>query len=152
MAYLRKFVNVNNNPKNKKSCDCVIRALITTLNLDTETIIKDLTQIYLTKGWFLTDKKCYSKYLETKGYIMNKQPKKFDNTKYTAEEFCEYLNKNKYIKGTVMAHVGGHHVSTFVNTGTEKNRDYRIYDIWDCSLKCVGNYWIKSIPFTVKEV
>ena len=136
-----KFISVNKNPKGKKTTDCVIRALITALNLSVETIIQELTTIYITKGWFINDKKCYSKYLESKGYAIHKQPKRYDNTKYTAEEFCEYLNENTDINGTVIAHVGGHHISTFVNVGTDKNRDYRIYDIWDCSSKCVGNWW-----------
>lgn len=136
-----KFMCVNNNPKNKKTSDCVIRALVTALDKDIVTIISDLTNIYMTKGWFLNDPKCYDTYLRQNNYIKCPMPKKYDNTKFTAEEFCTYLNNRNDVTGVVLAHVGGHHISTFVNIGTEEDKDYRIQDIWDCSNKCVGNWW-----------
>ena len=138
------FVKVNNNPKNKKTTDCVIRALTMATGLTHETVINELVDIYMTKGYFINDKKCYERWLEMRKYIKHKQPRRRDdNTKYTGADFCEYLN-NSDITGTVIAHIGGHHITTFVNVGTDKNKDYKIHDIWDCTNKCVGNYWTEE--------
>lgn len=137
-----KFINVNKNPKGKKTPDCVVRALITALNKDVTEIIIGLTDIYVNKGWFINDPKCYNIYLEQNGYTKCPMPTKNNNTRrYTAEEFCEYLNGRKDVTGVVLAHVGAGHISTFVNVGTEENRDYRIYDSWNCGARCVGNWW-----------
>ena len=135
-----KFVNINSNPKGKKTTDCVIRALTMATGLTHETVINELVNIYMTKGYFITDKKCYEHWLQFRKYTKHKQPRKADNTKYTGAEFCEYLNKSD-IEGTVIAHIGGHHITTFVNVGTTTNKDYKIHDTWDCTNKCVGNYW-----------
>ena len=137
---MSKLVIANNNPKGKNTCDCVIRALMMATGMEAKAIINELTNIYLTKGWFLVDAKCYGKFLTDRGYVKNKQARKLDNTKYTAEEFCTYLN-NSNIQGAVIAHVGGNHVSTFVNIGTPDNKNYMVHDTWDCTKKCVGNYW-----------
>ena len=136
-----KFINVNKNPKGKKTGDCVIRALVAALNKDVREVVEGLTDIYVNKGWFINDSKCYDIYLKQNNYIKCLMPRKPDNTKFTAEEFCLYLNDREDVTGVVLAHVGGHHISTFVNMGTDNNKDYRIQDTWDCSTKCVGNWW-----------
>lgn len=136
-----KFIKHNAGAKNQRTCDCVIRALVTALSLDIRTVINELTDIYMETGYFINDPKCYDKYLSNKGYIKNKQPRCADNTKYTAEEFCEYLNQHTEINSTVLAHVGSHHITAFVNIGDNTDRDYRVYDTWDCTQKSVGNYW-----------
>ena len=139
-----KFVYNNENHKNKKTTDCVIRALKTVLDIDIKTIIYELTDIYIKTGFYISDPKCYDKYLTSKGYTKMKQPRHSDKSKFTAEEFCDYLNHLYDIKGDIVAHVGGHHITTFVNEGTEIEPNYKIYDIWDCSNKCVGNWWCRE--------
>ena len=134
------FINKNNNPKNKKTGDCTIRAFMEITDLPIEQIIQELTAIYLKTGWFIDDPRCYGKWLESKGYVKQKQPKHGDNTKYTADEFCEFLTQRR-LKNPVIAHVGGHHISVFVKL---KGNGYTVQDIWDCTHKCVGNYWIKK--------
>ena len=114
-----KFVYNNENHKNKKTTDCVIRALKTVLDIDIKTIIYELTDIYIKTGFYISDPKCYDKYLTSKGYTKMKQPRHSDKSKFTAEEFCDYLNHLYDIKGDIVAHVGGHHITTFVNEGTE---------------------------------
>ena len=138
---MKKLINKNNNPKNKKTCDCTVRAFMEITDLTIEQIIQELTAIYLKTGWFINDPKCYDKWLKDKGYVKQKQIKHADNSKYTAHEFCNYLNDNMKDKTPVIAHVGGHHISVFIYT--EEN-GYMVQDIWDCTNKCVGNYWIKK--------
>ena len=140
---MSKFEYINNSPKKKATSDCVIRSLVTVLELDAKTIMQELTEYYLTTGYFINEPRCYDTYLRDKGYEKCKQPTKSNKKKYTAEEFCDYLNASD-IQGSVIAHVGKEHVSTFVNTGTTTDKDYKVYDTWDCTDKCVGNYWIKT--------
>ena len=106
-----KFVNKNNNPKNRKTSDCTIRAFMEITDLSIEQIIQELTTIYLKTGWFINDPKCYEKWLNAKGYIKHKQLKHYNNKKYTASEFCDYLTHCTHLKTPVLAHVGGHHIS-----------------------------------------
>ena len=83
------FVYYNANPKNKKTSDCVIRAICTALSQSYEKTIKELTELWLETGYEMSEPKCFGKYLESKGWIKHKQPRKPDNTKYTGKEFVK---------------------------------------------------------------
>ena len=137
------FKQVNLNPKNKKSTDCVIRALVTATNNTIEDIIKSLTAIYLKNGWFITDMKCVDRYLNHEGFVKQSMVKKADNTKYTVAEFCEYLDKvfGKKNKGEVVISLAGH-IAAVINYGD--GNGYILVDSWDCGNKCVGNWWVKK--------
>lgn len=124
------FHYYNANPKNKLGGDCVVRAIATALNQSWEKTVRELTEVGIEYGYVLNDKNTYEKYLKTKGWVKCKQPRKSDNTKFTGKEFC------KGLKGTVIAHIGGHHIVAIV--------DGKINDIWDSSDGCIGNYWIKE--------
>lgn len=136
----------NANPKNKYTGDCVIRAISTALEQSWEQTIKELTELGIKYGYVYNDTKCYERYLKSKGWVKHKQPRKDDNTKYTGKEFCNYLYEysdcsyNPYIQGNVIAHIGGHHIITYVE---EKRRKYRCYDTWDSTDGCIGNYWVQ---------
>lgn len=145
-----KFVQFNANPKEKKTTDCVIRALTVALNKPIKDVISGLTDIYLKKGYFITDKKCIEQYLKNEGYIKQKQVRypedagKLANKKFTGKEFCVYLNNiTTDISETIIATIGTGHITIFVNKGTKDNKDYKIVDSWDCSNKCVGNWWTR---------
>lgn len=138
------FYYYNANPKNKIGADCVIRAIATALVQSWEQTVRELTEVGIKYGYVLNDKKCYERYLKSKGWIKHKQPKKDDNTKYTGQEFCDYLYNYSdecyipYIQGNVIAHIGTGHIVAFVE---EKRQKYRCYDIWDSTRGCIGNYW-----------
>jgi hypothetical protein len=134
------FHEMNVNPKNKKTSDCVVRALYIVTEDSIENIIRSLTLIYFKTGYFINDKKCYDRYLKDNGYVKHSQAKKANNTKYTGKEFCEYLNSIMKNKTSVFANIGGHHVTTFKNFGN----GYVVVDTWDCTDKCVGNWWSKE--------
>ena len=127
------FHYYNANPKNKITCDCVARAVCTGLDEPYDKVLKEMFEMQIKTGYEYTDTKCYCKYLESKGWVKMKQPRKSDNTKYTGEEFCrELADKNK----RYITNIGGHHMVAIVNK--------KVYDIWDSTDGCIGNYWTKE--------
>lgn len=133
-----KFYNAN--PKNKKTSDCVLRAICTALNQTWEQTLDDLVEVAKKYKLMVDDDACYKRYLKSKGWIIYKQPRKQDNTKYTGEEFCDSIINNwpkdsclDYSR--VIAHIGGHHIVAII--------DGKILDTWNSSYKTVGNYWVK---------
>lgn len=122
----------NANPKNKITADCVIRALCTALDEPYETVYRELFEFSIKCGYMLNETQCYDKYLQSKGWIKHKQPRKADNTKYTGKEFCERAR----VYENYIINIGGHHIAAIVNG--------KVNDIWDCTYKCVGNYWTKG--------
>lgn len=124
----------NANPKNRKGSDCVARALCTAMNMKWETVIREMTEVGITKGYEATDTKTIAEYLKLKEWEKQLQPRKGDNTKYTGAEFCKKLRAEGNTK-PIIANIGGHHMVAIINN--------KINDIWNCSHKCIGNYWIQ---------
>lgn len=129
----KTFHYYNANPKNRITGDCVFRAFTLAMNQDYNTTVMEMAELMCKTGYAMNDSKGESKYLEMKGWVKHKQPRKPDGTKYTGEEFCKMLAKKnqKYI-----AHIGGHHVVAIVNC--------KVWDIWDSTDGCIGNYWTKG--------
>lgn len=131
------FHYYNANPKNRITGDCVIRAICVACEVSYNQVVMDLAKIQCETGYDYGSKGA-DILLKQYGWVKMKQPRKSDNTKFTGKEFCEHLNSlrvgGKPIKRLVM-NIGGHHMSCIIN--------YKIWDIWDCSDGCVGNYWVK---------
>lgn len=123
------YINFNANPKNRKTGDCVIRAISLALNKSWADTYREMTEHCIPKGYMLNYKDGYKSYLKKLGYEMLKMPKRFDNTRYTVKEFADELAEENSIYILSIAN----HVTVI------KNKD--LYDIWDCSKKSVGNYW-----------
>jgi len=128
----KTFHYYNANPKGKLTCDCVVRAICTALNEPYEKVLKEMFEISIKTGYEYTDKKCVEKYLESKGWEKHKQPRKANNTKYTGKEFCE---RARYDENYV-ANIGGNHIVAVVKC--------KVYDTWDSTDGCIGNYWRKK--------
>ena len=122
----------NANPKNKFTGDCVIRALCTAMEKPYEEVYKELVEYSLESGYVFNDPKNYGKYLEAKGWIKHKQPRKSDNTKYTGKEFCDRAR----IYENYIAHIGGKHIVAIVRG--------KVWDVWDSTGGSIGNYWTKG--------
>lgn len=125
-----KFRKCNMNPKNVRAADCVVRAL--TLADDDEDyhrVYKELFEIGYKKCRMPNEKIVYEKWLDNHGWIKEKMPKKPNNKRYTLEE---WINDNPDM--TFVASIANH--LTFVQAG-------ELIDTWNCSYKCIGNYWIK---------
>lgn len=68
------------------------------------------------------------------GWVKMKQPRKWDNTKYTVDEIGEIVTAAEMFAG-ILVTVANHHTCV---------RDGKLIDIWDCSHKSIGNYYVKS--------
>ena len=132
------FHYYNANPHNRKSDDCVIRAICTALGQSWEQTVRDLTEVGIKYGYVVNDKHTYEKYLTNKGWIKHSQPRKADNTKYTGKEWCKkiqiWATKDAPARRCI-AHIGGHHIVAIM--------DGKVNDIWDSTNGCIGNYWTK---------
>ena len=124
------FEYYNANPKNKKTTDCVIRAICTALDQSYDQTVVDLAAMQINTGYDMSDVKCFGKYLESKGWTKHKQPRKTENTKYTGREFVKIFN------GICVANIGGNHTVCI--------KDGKVLDIWDSTDGCIGNYWAKE--------
>lgn len=131
----------NENPKLNICGDCVIRALATGMNKSWDEVYKDLYDIGFKKKLMSNDKKVYYQYLKEQGWIQCKQPRHFDNTKYSGIEFCESLQKYNTFDGcditkNIIANVGSHHIIAIING--------KVNDIWNSSNEKIGIYWYKD--------
>ena len=126
------MIKLNLNPKGRKACDCVIRAIAYATQQSWDKVYKDLFEIGFKMKRVAEEKQVYEKYLEDLGWQKQKQPRTYLNTKYTVNEFCkEIAASNKVYIVSVANHL------TAV-------ADKEIVDTWDCGYKSVGNYWIKN--------
>lgn len=133
------------NPKGKKTGDCVIRALASAMQKDWDTIYDDLYKIGKKYKLMPNDDHCYERYLKENGWTKQKQPRKADNTKYTGIEFLEWLDaevkRGHKDKSSVIISIGSQHLS-MIEWSTISG--FVICDSWDCSRRCVGKYWTRG--------
>lgn len=122
----------NENPKNKYTSDCVIRAIAVGTNQEYAKVLRDLTELQIKTGYDMSDPKCYSKYLKCLGWTKCSQPKKPNGKKYTGVEFCEDCERAG--ENTVIAHIGGNHIVAIIWG--------QVWDTWNSTGGCIGNYWV----------
>lgn len=130
----------NANPKNRRTGDCVIRAIALATNQSWDKVLDDLTAISHECKYDLQCPECYNIYLARLGWKRHNQPKHFDNTKFTGKEFVDYIDE-EMPNTNILAHIGGHHMTVFM---PYENEGSRCWDIWNPTAKCIGNYWIKE--------
>lgn len=120
----------NENPKERKTDDCVVRAIATATGQSWDDTLIGLTQCALKHKYMIHTVELYDRYLKELGWVKQKQPRKKDNTRYKAREFVEKF------KGTAVANLGQQHVACI--------KDGQVWDIWDSTGEIVGNYWVKK--------
>lgn len=132
----------NANPRNRITTDCVIRAISTATNIPYNQVVMELAALQCKTGYDDGDAKLYDQYLRSKGWVKRPQPRKPDGTKFTGKEFCLEASKRiELFDRNIVANIGGGHVVCIKsNTFYE---GHKIYDIWDSSDGCIGNYWIQ---------
>ena len=134
------FHYYNANPRGRITGDCIMRAISTGTEIPYNTVVMELAELQCKTGY--ADDKLYDLYLQNKGWKKCKQPRKSDNTKYTGKEFCcELMRYDSKIESGddmhhIIANIGGHHIVAII-CGV-------VYDIWDSTDGCIGNYWIKE--------
>ena len=89
------FTYHNANPKGKITADCVVRALSLAMKKSWDEVLTDLYTYALKYKQMLNDDVLYKKYLKDNGWVILKQPRKWDNTKYTGVEFCQELQERE---------------------------------------------------------
>ena len=124
------FHYYNENPKGRKTDDCVVRAIATATGQTWDDTLRGLTECAIKHKYMIHCPELYGKYLEERGWIKQKQPRKTDNTRYRAKEFVKNFN------GVAVAHLGCQHVACI--------KDGQVWDIWDSSNEVIGNYWVKK--------
>ena len=125
-----KFEFKNENPKNKKTTDCVVRALTTATNKSYYEVLNELYQLTIKTGYFMNEKRLEDKFLENNNFVKMKQPKKVNGTKYQIGEIDKLIEKDDIVIIRCAKHL------TVV-------KGWVLYDIWDCRAKTINNYYIK---------
>ena len=95
----------NCNPKHKLTDDCVIRAICSSTGDSWEDTIRALTEWSIKTGYMLNTPECYGKYLESIGYVKQKQPTTANGKKVRFQDFC------KKFDGHAICHCGKSHVT-----------------------------------------
>jgi len=138
----------NQNPKNRITGDCMYRALSTALDIPYNDVVMEVAVKRCETGY--SGSKLIDLYLKSKGWVKQKQPRKYDNTKFTGKEFCEYLQRylgepdtkglmddeGIMIENQIVANIGGNHIVAII--------DGKVWDIWNSTDGCIGNYWVKA--------
>lgn len=140
----RTFHYYNANPKNRITGDCRIRAIATACEVPYNQVVMDLAKIQCETGYDQCCNQGLDILLKQYGWVKQRQPRKSDNTKYTGYEFCEQLQDDPWVftgkeydyNARIVANIGGHHIVAIVGG--------KVYDIWDSTDGCIGNYWIKG--------
>lgn len=133
------FVFHNQNPHNRYTTDCVIRAISAATDIPYNQVLMEMAEVQCKTGFDMSEKICINRYLKSKGWTMHSQPRKDDGRKYTGKEFCKALY-DSYIAvdndDRIVANIGGHHVVAII--------DWQVWDTWDSTDGCIGNYWTKD--------
>ena len=124
------FRYYNANPDDRRTDDCVIRAIALATNQSWDDVMMGLAGCAVKHHYMINCPELYDKYLKQFGFKKQKQPRKKDNKRVRADEFC------KTFKGTAVANLGAGHVACL--------KGGYVFDIWDSSHEIVGNYWIKD--------
>ena len=119
---------VNENPRDLRAGDCVVRAIVTASGKSWEEVFDGLCEIGRKKKMMPNQKEVYDAYLKSIGFVKRPSMRKSDNTRYRGYEFTKVV-KNCIFKS------GAHHLSCI--------KDGKIHDIWNCGSGSVGNYWEK---------
>lgn len=144
----KTFRFFNANPKGRITGDCRIRAICTATKTDYNKVVMDLARIQCETGYDQTTNQGIAILLKEYGWEKQKQPRKADGSKYTGKQFCKLLNKERrdgwYGEG-IVANIGGNHTVAIMPTDNlDSTENWKVFDIWDSTDGCIGNYWIKK--------
>lgn len=147
------FHYYNANPRNRMTGDCAIRAISVATGISYNDTVMGLAKVHCDTGYEPTMGKGLDIYMESIGWVKHNQPRRYDNTKFTGKDFCNWLSVSyDRFYGNVLANIGGHHMVAIVPycKGDGINDRFKIFDIWDSSDYCIGNYWTKPDAYEHK--
>lgn len=122
----------NENPSTIHTSDCVVRSLSLAMGKDWDSVYRDLCRLGIKMKQMPNERKVWETYLDDNGWVRKKQPKKRDGTKYKGSELAKVVKSSRII----IASIGVRHLSVI--------KEKRVWDIWDCSERCVGIYFEKQ--------
>ena len=135
----------NENPKGRITGDCRIRAIATATGIPYNNIVLALAIIQVQTGYDQTANQGISILMDKLGWKKMPQPRHSDGTKLTGVEFCilqqallsgDAVSEDIKPARRIFCNIGSHHEVAIV--------DGKVWDIWDSTGGCVGNYWIKE--------
>lgn len=129
MVELKKF---NANPRNRKTTDCVIRAISVASGNEYKKVVDDLVDVWKDTGYHIGEKRTYEKVLESYGFVKRPMPWKPNGTKYRVGEVDEVLEQ-----GSVAVVAMAHHLVAYV--------EGELVDTWDCRHKSILNMYVKEV-------
>ena len=119
------------NPQNKRTDDCVPRALSLVLGISWS----DAVDVLASFGEMpFNTRPVIAKAMRGRGFTHHEAL----GEDITGNEFCQLLNENGY-HGTVLAMVDNNHAAAVM---PDEKGNYHIYDAWDCSSNCFKDFWI----------
>lgn len=123
------FIKSNPHPTGKKIGDCVIRALSYAESKKWIDVYNELCAIGSAVFNLPNSQQVYETYLLQHGWVKQKMPKHSSGKRMKLKEFIEQ-NPDISFVAKIVGHI------TFVEKG-------HLIDTWDCSRKCIGNYYTK---------
>lgn len=135
----KTFHFYNANPHNRITGDCATRAIATALDIDYNVAVMMGAIVQVETGFDNATAQGIDYIMKRCGWQKQKQPRKYDGTKYTGKEFCMEIQQGDYtfLYGQrIIANIGGHHTVAIV--------DGQVWDIWNSTGGCIGNYWTKA--------
>lgn len=127
------FIKENVNPKNKKTTDCVVRAITKSSGLSYNTVLDKLVENMKKTGFSYNEPKGFEPVLESLGFVRVSCSKIKKGDHRPTVEVISRLTKGNGKK--IVCNCAGH------LTSIEKGN---VYDLWDCSDKCVYTYYVKE--------
>ena len=124
---MNRFCKYNNNPKNKLTGDCVVRAISAFLDKDWKDVYKDLVDIGIKKCVMPNNQQAYKQYLKDCKIDVQKMPKNSCGKRISVNEFLDLNPEGKFL--------------IKVNKHLTYCKDGICYDTWNCTDYKVGNYW-----------
>lgn len=124
------FIKTNPHPAGKKTGDCVVRALALAEDKNWLDVYDRLCSIGRTTFEMPNNKKTYEAYLAEHGWTKQRMPKHASGRRYTLRQLADENST-----GTIVVSIA-RHIATV--------KDGNLLDTWDCSRKCVGNYFTKA--------
>lgn len=135
------YLELNVNPKGRKTGDCSTRALVGVLEIPYEKALLEQAETAIKHCYGLTTKETIDWLLKKYGYVKVKQPRKTNGKKYLVKELDELLTEEQMEEGVIIS-VANH--ITCIKHGV-------IQDVWNCGNKTVGNYWVKEKTKSLKQ-
>lgn len=146
----KTFHYFNANPKGRFTGDCRIRAIATATGEDYNKVVLALAIVQIATGYDQCAMQGIDILMKELGWKKQRQPRKPNGKKYTGKEFCRVLQKHLkdanslgkdigdgiIVDRKIFCNIGGHHEVAIV--------DGKVWDTWDSTEGCIGNYWTKE--------